>query len=159
MVDAEEEPSLGEVHQQSHQVVAALLELDVLPLGQVVDSDVCFRPARHPAGDLFAHEEILAPAQNFRSIDGIVVRQREEVHPAAVEQCVHFHGIVKTFAAKSADEWGSAWPREVGVNMHIALHACNCGKSALQPRDIHAKVLKIQVLNPLNTPLPILTKF
>ena len=40
------------------EIVAPLLELRVLALGDVVDADVNFRAAGHPAGQLFAQEKI-----------------------------------------------------------------------------------------------------
>src|SRR5271156_6141745 len=57
VVYAEEEPALGEIHQQGDQVVAPLLELGVLALMEVVDANVDFRTAGHPARQLLAEEE------------------------------------------------------------------------------------------------------
>ena len=41
----------------------------VIPLTQVVNTDVHFGPAGHPAGHLFAHEEIRMSAQRFRRVN------------------------------------------------------------------------------------------
>ena len=49
MIDAEEKPALGEIHQQRDQVVAPPQELGMLPLAQVVHADVSFGAARHSA--------------------------------------------------------------------------------------------------------------
>ena len=58
MVDAEEESALGEVHQQRDQIVAPLQELRVLALMEVVNANMDFRTAGHPARQLLAEEEI-----------------------------------------------------------------------------------------------------
>ena len=57
MVDAEKQPALAEVHQQRHQIVPALQKLSVLALMEVVDADVDFRTAGHPARQLLTEEE------------------------------------------------------------------------------------------------------
>ena len=48
----------GEIDEQTNEVVAATLNLDVLALGNVVDADVHGGTAGHAAGDFFADEEI-----------------------------------------------------------------------------------------------------
>ncbi|HXP23486.1 MAG TPA: hypothetical protein VN807_05075, partial [Candidatus Sulfotelmatobacter sp.] len=50
VIDAEKKLTLGKIHKQSDKVIAALLEVRVLPLGDVVDADVDLGSARHPAG-------------------------------------------------------------------------------------------------------------
>ena len=50
VIDAEEEAALGEIHQERNEIVAALLQLQVLAVGDVVHADVDFRAARHFAG-------------------------------------------------------------------------------------------------------------
>ena len=65
VVDAEEEAALGEIHQQCDQIIAALLQLQVLAFGDVVDADVHFGAAGHFAGELFAHEKIRDARRNF----------------------------------------------------------------------------------------------
>ena len=67
VIDAEEKPALGEIHQQRDQVVAPPQELDVLPFTQVVNADVSFRPTRHSASEFFADEEIGMSPQFFRT--------------------------------------------------------------------------------------------
>jgi hypothetical protein len=100
MIDAEEQSALGEIHQQRHQIVAPLLQLAVLPLADVVYSDMHFRAAGHTASQLFTQEKVGVPPQFLRPFDGIVVRKREQAHPAALELFVDFFGIAITLAAK-----------------------------------------------------------
>ena len=50
MVDAEEEAALGEIHEERDEIVAALLQLLVLTVGDVVHADVHFGAAGHFAG-------------------------------------------------------------------------------------------------------------
>jgi hypothetical protein len=65
VVDGEEELSLGEIHQQCRQVVASLLELNMLPLMEIVDSYMDFRTAGHAARQLLAKEKFRIPSQLF----------------------------------------------------------------------------------------------
>ncbi len=50
VIDAEEEAALGEVHEERDDIVAALLQLRVLAIGDVVHADVDFGAAGHLAG-------------------------------------------------------------------------------------------------------------
>ena len=77
VIDGEEEPLFSEVNQQGDQIVAALLNLHVLALGQVVHADVNFRAAGHLAGDLFADEKIVVLAQLLGAFDRIVLGERD----------------------------------------------------------------------------------
>lgn len=80
-----------------------------------------------------------------------MIREREKAHAAAFEQLIYLFGIAITFAAKKASKRGCAGSGEVRVNMHVASHECNLQRCALMPDDTRAKVLKIQVLNSLDT--------
>ena len=60
----------------------------MLALMEVVDANVDFRTAGHPAGQLLAQEEIGMLPQLFRPFNRIVVGEREKIHArggAAVE--------------------------------------------------------------------------
>ena len=73
MVDAEKNPALGEIHQQRDQIVAPLQELRVLALMEVVNSNMDFRTAGHPARQLLAQEEIRLAPQLLGALDRVVV--------------------------------------------------------------------------------------
>ena len=151
VIDAEEQPAFGEIHQQRHQIIAPLLQLDVLALADVVHADVNFGAAGHAAGKLFTQEKIRMAPQFFRAFDGIVVRQREQTHPAALEQFIYFFGIAITFAAKISDKGGRTGTGEVRVNMQVASHDYKNRSEVLRPDDMRAKVLKIQIFNSFDT--------
>ena len=111
MIDAEEEAALGEIHEERDEIVAALLQLDVLAVGDVVHADVDFGAAGHFAGELFADEKIGMLAQLFGAFDGIVIGESEEIHAAAVQQGINFVRIAITFAAKFSDKGGCSMVR------------------------------------------------
>jgi hypothetical protein len=58
MIDAEKNLSLREVHNERRYVRLPALELLVLALMEVVNSDVDFGTAGHPARQLLAEEKI-----------------------------------------------------------------------------------------------------
>ena len=77
MVDAEEELPLGEIHQQRNQIVAPLLELDVLALMEIVDANMDFRTAGHPARQLLAQEKIRIVPHLLCALGRIMIGKRE----------------------------------------------------------------------------------
>jgi len=113
VIDAEEEAALGEVHEERDEIVAALLELLVLAVGDVVHADVNFGATGHFAGEFFADEKIGVLTQLFGAFDGIVIGEREEIHAAALQQGIDVVGIAITFAAKISGKGGCSWSGEV----------------------------------------------
>jgi hypothetical protein len=113
VIDAEEKATLGKVHEQSNKIVAALLKVSVLALGDVVDPDVNLRSARHAAGELFAQEKIGQAAQFFGAFNRIVVGESEKIHAATLQQLIDLDWIAITFAAKLGKERGGASTGEV----------------------------------------------
>ena len=77
VIDAEEEATLGEIHQERNDIVAALLQLLMLAVGDVVRADVHFRAAGHFTGELFADEKIGMVAQLFGAFNGIVIGESD----------------------------------------------------------------------------------
>jgi hypothetical protein len=140
MVDAEQDSSLGEIHQKRDQIVAPLLQLRVLALVKVVNPDVDFRAARHAAGQLLAQEEFRMLPQTFGAFDRVVIRQREQIHAPALEQRIHLFGVAIALSAKLADKGGRAGARKIGVDMHVALHDFHTKFTALRTDDMQAKV-------------------
>jgi hypothetical protein len=94
----------------------------MLALGQVVHADVDFAAARHPAGDLFAGEEIVVLTQLLGAFDRIVLGERDEVHAARFQRCADFVRVAVTFAAEFANERSGTQPGKVRVDMQVALH-------------------------------------
>jgi hypothetical protein len=130
----------------------------VLALGDVVDADMNFSSARHPAGELFAQEKIGQASQLFSAFNRIVVGESEKIHAAPLQQLIHFERIAITFAAKFGKERGGASTGEVRVNMHIASHGGKYESCRLRACDSGAKLLKTQGLNRLDTRNILLTK-
>ncbi len=73
MVNAEEELPLRQIHDERQNVVFPALELLVLALMEVVNSDVDFRTAGHPARQLLAQEKVGMAAKGLGTLDAIVI--------------------------------------------------------------------------------------
>lgn len=151
VVNAEEKPAFGEVHEQRDKIAAPLLQLQVLPLAHVVNADVHFGAARHFASEFFADEKIGMPAQLFGAFDGIVIGESEELHAAALQECVNFLRIAITFAANLSDNRSRTRSGEVRVNMQVAFHVSKNKRRKLQAYDTRAKFLKMQIFNSFDT--------
>src|SRR5215472_8169047 len=147
VIDTEENPALTQVHEQGDKVAAALLELDVLALMDVVNADVDLRTAGHPARQLFAEEEAGVAAQFFGAFDPVVVGQGEQTHSPPVQAGVNFLGVAIAFAAEFGDEGSGAGPRVIRVHVHIAFHDFHNKSTTLPTDDIRAKILKIKIVN------------
>jgi hypothetical protein len=151
VIDAEEQAALGEIHEQRDEIVAPLLQLLVLAVGDVVHADVHFGAAGHFAGEFFADEKIWVLAQWFGAFYGIVVGESEQIHAAALQQGIHSAGIAITFAAEISDKGGRTRTGEVRVNMQVASHEYKSNGVVLPADDMRAKVLKIQIFNSFDT--------
>jgi hypothetical protein len=108
VIDAEKQPFFRKVYQQGDQIIAPLLNLDMLALGQIVDTDMDFRAARHLAGDFFADEKVFVSPQRLGAFDRIVLGQSDQVHPALFQSGVDFARIAVTFATEFAHERSGA---------------------------------------------------
>jgi len=64
VIDAEEELALAQVHEQSDEIVASLLKLNMLPFSDVVNADVRERAAGHTARNFFVTGPVLAAIPN-----------------------------------------------------------------------------------------------
>jgi len=94
MVHAEEEFLFRQVHHQGHEVSAPTLNLAVIALAQIVDADVDFRAAGHPAGHFFADEKIRMAAQHFRRVNGIVVGEGNDGHTQLLATGIDLTGVI-----------------------------------------------------------------
>jgi hypothetical protein len=147
VIDAEEELALAQVHEQSDKIVASLLKLNMLPLGDVVDADVHKRAAGHNARNLFANEEIAMPTQCFRAFNRIVVGEREQVHAAPAQRREYCFGSTVAFAANAADNGHGAKAGMIGVDMQVALHDFQRRTITLSVDDSRDKVMKQKEFN------------
>ena len=89
-------------------------------------------------------------AQPFRALDGVVIGQREEIHAAMLQSCIHLFGIAVTFPAKVSDQGGRTGSGEVRVHMQVAFHEIEFNRSLLPAHDRLTKVLKTLLLNSLD---------
>lgn len=88
VVGAVEQPLLAQVGDQAGKIVPPALHIEVLALGDVVNTHVQFSAARHAAGDLFAQEEVCMPAQRLCGADRVMVRDGDEIHAKPLEALV-----------------------------------------------------------------------
>ncbi len=108
MIDAEENSSLGQVHQQGNQIAASSQKLVVLSLAHVVNADVSFCPAGHPASEFRADEEIRQVAEFFRTFYRVMVRKGEQIHSTPAKLRVQLSRIAVTLSAEIFDKGGGA---------------------------------------------------
>ena len=95
----------------------AALDLHVVAFGHAVNADMCFCPARHSNGNLFAQEEIRVLPESFCGIDGVVVGQGNHGHPQPFQPVIDFTGIVVGFPANTVQSGNVKHARGDGVNM------------------------------------------
>lgn len=104
MIDAEENSSFGEIHQQGDQIAASSQQLVMLPLAQVVNTDVSLGPAGHLAGEFRTHEEVRQVAEFLRAFYRVVVGKGEQIHSAPAQLRIQLSGIAVTFSAEIFDK-------------------------------------------------------
>ena len=139
VVDAEKQSLLTQVGQQRGQVVAAALDFRVLPLSNVVHADVRLGAAGHPAGNLFAQEKPLEAAKRFGAVYGIVVGQRNQIHPAAAQRRIDRPGSAVAFPAHPVQPGHLAHARVVGVHMQVASHVSRVGTACYGAMTVEKK--------------------
>src|SRR5208283_1025091 len=122
MVEAEENLTLGEVHQQRYKIVASALNFRMILFGDSVNAQVDLRAAGHANGHFFAQEEVGVFAEDFRGVNGIVVGQCDHGHAEALAAVVDLGGVVVGLLANPAQTRGIAHPRCSRMNMKVATH-------------------------------------
>ena len=81
MIDAEENSPLGQIHQQGNQITASSQKLIVLPLANIVHTDVRLGPAGHPASEFRAHKKVCKVPEFFGTFYRVMIREGEQMHP------------------------------------------------------------------------------
>ena len=122
MVRAEEQFPFREVHQQGDEVGSAALDFHVVALGQAINAQVHLRAAGHSNGDLFAQEEVRVPAENFCSLNGVMVGQRNDGHPQAFQSVIDFPGVAVRLPANPVQNRRGEHSGGDRVNMEVASH-------------------------------------
>jgi hypothetical protein len=80
VVHAEHKTLGQQVAQKAFPVIPAPLQLHVITLVDIVDTDVNLGAAGHATGDFLAQEEVRVTAQAFTSFDRVMVCHGDEVH-------------------------------------------------------------------------------
>jgi hypothetical protein len=119
----------------------------MLALMEVIHTDVDFRTAGHPAGELLAEEKIGMSPKLFRALNGVVIGESEEVHSPAAQNRIDFARIAITLTADTAQNGSGARAGKVRVDMHIALHVFHSKFTGLLTDEWIANTLKIQPFN------------
>ena len=151
VVHAEEEAALGEIHEQRDEIIAALLKLVVMLFGDVENADMNFRAAGHETSKLLAHEEVGISAQCFGAFDRIVIRERDKIHTATMEQRIKKLRIAITFAAEIPNKGSATGTGVARMNVQVALHGGKNDGETLQKNYKRAKVLKKQPFHSFDT--------
>ena len=132
MIKAEKQILFAQVCHQREEIVAPSLQLDVLTLGDVIDAHVEFCAAGTCARHLLAQKEIRVTPQSFGGIYGIVIRNCDQIHPAAIERLINFQRIVVTLAANAAQQRNRTHSGMNRMHMQIATHALLLLRESLQ---------------------------
>lgn len=122
MVDAVKDFAFGEVHEEREEIIASLLNFDVIALGDAVDTEVELGAAGHGAGDFFTEEEVGAATKDFDGVDGVMVGDGNDGHAEALGAVVDGFGVVVRLIAKVADERGRDPAGCFRVDVKVASH-------------------------------------
>ena len=117
MVDAEEQLLLLKKGHQARKVVSTALDLDMLPLGNVVNTNVEFVTTGRPTGNFLANEKVRVPPKTLSCIDGIVIGYSDQIQPLSLELLVEDLGWVIALATKTSHYGHGSHARMNGVDM------------------------------------------
>src|SRR5258708_24734224 len=84
-----------------------------------VDLGLGWRRACH----LFAQKEIRVVAQMLGGVDGIMIRDRDQIHAAPLQRLIHGLRFVVTLAAETVKSGNVAHTRMPRMDVQIAPHA------------------------------------
>ena len=122
MMNGEQQAALGDVGEQSPQVIAPALNLRVLPIRNVVNADVRDAAAGHHAGDFLADEKIGPMPQAFRGSDGVMIGHGDQIHSTTLQDLVDRVGVVIALAANPAKNRECAHAGVPRMNVQVAPH-------------------------------------
>lgn len=123
----------------------------MMELVEVIDTDMYLSPARHAAGQFFAHKKVWVLPQFFCALNRVMIRQRKQAHAAPTQRGIDILWIAIAFLAEMANKRCRTQARINGVDVHIALHEFQNTGSALRSDDMRAKVLTTQIFNSFDT--------
>lgn len=97
VIDAEKELLAMKVCDQRVEIVAASLQVVMLPFCKAIYAHVNRGAVRHRGRDLFAQEKVRLGSQNLGGIDRIMIGDGHQVHTAGLQRLVYFPGLTVTF--------------------------------------------------------------
>src|SRR5712692_898755 len=133
VIDAEEELSLGEIHEQGNEVASTALNLKVVSLGEAVNSEMHLRPAGHLNGNLFTQEKVWVTPQNFRGFNGVMFRDRNDGHSHPLQPVVDLVGLAVGLPANAGYPRSTKHSGSDRVNVKVAAHGSMVGFEYEQP--------------------------
>src|SRR5271167_972624 len=122
MVHAEEKFTLREVHEERDKIVATALNFRVILFRDSIDAQVHLRAARHARGYFFAEKKVGMLAEDFRSLDRVMIGQGDDGHATLLTAVIDCGGLVVRLLAEPGKTRGVAHPGSGGVQMKIAAH-------------------------------------
>ena len=122
MLNRAEDALFLKVSRQREQIIAATLDLNVLPLSDIIRTHLQLRAAWHSARDLFTDKEVGVAPQAFGTVYGVVVGNCNQVHSPALQLFVSGFRRAIRFPAKSSHERQSAHAGVEGVNVEVTAH-------------------------------------
>ena len=122
VVHAEGDPLLGEMSEEGLGVTAQDGDPLVLRLADVEDAEVDLAAAGQLAGDLLAHEGLRERRDLEGPLDGVVVRERDEVHATPAGLLVDGARIGIALVTEVTEHGQVDGPRPSGVDVQIAAH-------------------------------------
>jgi hypothetical protein len=78
----------------------------VLPLANIVHTDVRLGPAGHPASEFRAHKKVCKVPEFFGTFYRVMVREGEQIHPALAKLCVQLGRVAVTLSTEIFDKGG-----------------------------------------------------
>ena len=94
MIQAEENLSLREVHQERYKIAAPAQNFRMIFFRDAVHSQVDLRPRGHAHGHFLAQKKVRVFAEGFRGVNGIMVGQGDDGHAEALAAFIDLGGSV-----------------------------------------------------------------
>jgi len=94
VIQAEENLTLGEVHQERYKIVAAARNFRMVFFGDAVHAQVNLCAGGHAHGHFFTQKKVGIFAEGFRGVDRIMVGQGNDGHAEALAAIVYLGWLV-----------------------------------------------------------------
>jgi hypothetical protein len=108
------------------------LEFDVVAFVNVVNTDVHLCASGGCSADFLTQEEVRIAPQGFGGIDGIVIRNSNQVHAALFQSFVDGAGITVALAANPPEHRYGTHTRMKRMDVQIASHTLLIAETVLR---------------------------